>query len=44
MFGFHDSLGALKSVPIASVATLATDAKGNEVILVLHEALYFGEK
>ena len=44
VFGFHDSLGALKSVPIASVATLATDSKGKEVILVLHEALYFGDK
>jgi len=44
VFGFHDSLGALKAIPIASVATLATDTNGNEVILVIHEALYFGDK
>ena len=44
VYGFHDSLGALKSIPIASVATLAIDSKGKEVILVIHEALYFGDR
>ena len=44
VFGFHQSLGALKAIPIATVATLAHDSNGTEVILVMHEALYFGEK
>ena len=44
VYGFHDSLGALKAVPIASVATLAVDSEGREVILVIHEALYFGDR
>jgi len=44
VFGFHDSLGTMKAVPIATVATVATECNGNDVILVLHEALYFGDK
>jgi len=43
VYGFHNSLGALKAIPITSVAMLATDSRGKEIILVIHEALYFGD-
>ena len=32
----------MKSVPIASVATVATDIDGRDVLLIVHEALWFG--
>ena len=44
VFPFCDKLGPMKSVPIASVATLATDAHGEEVIFVIHESLWFGHQ
>ena len=43
VYGFHESLGTMPSVPIATVATVAIDSKGNEVVLVIHEALFFGD-
>ena len=38
VYGFHRDLGAMKSVPIASVATVATDVNGHDVLLIIHEA------
>ena len=32
----------MKSIPIASVATLATDSNGQDCIYVINEALWFG--
>ena len=43
VFGFHPSLGTLPSIPIATVATVAVDSMGQEVVLVIHEALFFGD-
>ena len=43
VYGFHPTLGNLPSIPIATVAMVAMDSMGNEVVLVIHEALYFGE-
>ena len=39
---YHKDLGMMKSVPIATVATLVTDAAGQQCILVINEALWFG--
>ena len=44
VYAFCQELGPMKSVPIASVATLATDENGTEVILVINEALWFGQQ
>ena len=44
VYAFCQELGPMKSVPIASVATLATDKDGREVILVINEALWFGQQ
>ena len=41
VFGFHPSLGT--STPIAMVATVAVDSMGQEIVLVIHKALYFGD-
>ena len=43
VFGFHRDLGSMKSVPIASVATVATNVDGQDIILIIHEALWFGD-
>jgi hypothetical protein len=34
----------LKNVPIASIATVFTDTNGNRILLVVHQALYLGDK
>jgi hypothetical protein len=34
----------LKNVPIASIATVFIDSKGNKILLVVHQALYLGAK
>jgi hypothetical protein len=34
----------LKNVPIASIATVYVDSKGNRMLLVVHQALYLGAK
>ena len=44
VYAFCQELGPMTSVPIASVATLATDKDGREVILVINEALWFGQQ
>ena len=43
-YAFCQELGPMKSVPIALVVTLATDKDGREVILVINEALWFGQQ
>ena len=40
-FGFYLSLGT--SISIATVATVAVDLMGQEIVLVIHAALYFGD-
>jgi hypothetical protein len=40
--GFHSSMAAVKDVPVATSATLYTFEDGEKVILVFHDALYFG--
>ena len=44
VFPVCDKLGPMKLVPIASVATLATDVNGEEVIFIIHESLWFGHQ
>lgn len=44
VFPFIDKLEPMKSAPIASVATLATDVHGEEFIFVIHESLWFGHQ
>jgi hypothetical protein len=34
----------LKNVPLASIATVFVDIKGNRILLVVHQALYLGAK
>jgi hypothetical protein len=34
----------LKTVPIASIATVFIDTNGNRILLVVHQALYLGDK
>ena len=42
--GFHDELTPINDVPIATVATAWSDQNtGESFILVIHEALYFGD-
>ena len=41
--GFHDEFEAIKDVPIARVATAYKDTDGNTYILVINEALFFGQ-
>ena len=40
-FGFYLSLGT--SISIATVATVAVDLMGQEIVLVIHAASYFGD-
>jgi hypothetical protein len=40
--GFHSSMAAVKDVPVAMCATMHTDGDSGKLILVFHEALYFG--
>ncbi len=40
--GFHQSFGSIKDVPMAQVATAITMENGKTVVLVINEALYFG--
>ena len=42
--GFHDQFEAIKDVPIARVATAFKDSDGSTYILVINEALYFGQE
>ena len=42
--GFHDELTPINDVPIATVATAWSDQNtGESFILIIHEALYFGD-
>jgi len=40
--GFHQSFSSIKDVPVAQVATAITMENGKTVVLVINEALYFG--
>ena len=43
-YGFHDKLTPINDVPIATVATAWSDHNtGESFILIIHEALYFGD-
>jgi len=43
-YGFHDELTPINDVPIATVATAWSDPNtGESFILIIHEALYFGD-
>ena len=42
--GFYEEFQTLKGIPVATVATAWTDERGLVHILIIHEALYFGEK
>lgn len=42
--GFHQSFESLRDIPIAQVATAVTLESGETVILVINEALYFGNE
>lgn len=44
VYPFCDKLSLMKLVPIALVATPASDINGEEVILVIHVALCFGQR
>ena len=45
VFPFSESLAAVQDVPIATVITIwENPANGEQWILVIHEALYFGTK
>jgi hypothetical protein len=41
---FHGSAKRFPSVPIATVGTLYEDREGHQLILIIHEALWFGDK
>jgi hypothetical protein len=41
---FHGSAKRFPSVPIATVGTLYEDREGHQMILIIHEALWFGDK
>ena len=41
--GFHDDFDTIKDVPIARVATAYKDSDGRTWILIINEALYFGQ-
>jgi len=43
VYGFHCELGPMKSVPTALVATVAMDLNGRNILLIIHEALWFGD-
>ena len=43
MRGFHDDLADVKDIPVATVATGIVTPEGQTCILILNEALYFGE-
>ena len=42
--GFHDNFEVIKDVPIARVATAYKDSDGMTYILIINEALYFGQE
>eukprot|EP00956_Cyclotella_meneghiniana_P012523 scaffold17820_cov42-Cyclotella_meneghiniana.AAC.5 len=42
--GFHQSFDAIHDIPVAQVATAMTLENGETVILIINEALYFGNQ
>ena len=42
--GFHQSFAAIHDIPVAQVATAMTLENGETVILIINEALYFGNQ